>query len=101
MLTSFRQLYWGGTATGSPSWRGTDEPEEGEEEQDEDGVLIQSGAKLWRLTWCSWRQRGGGPGGAVAAACRDLVDVFPLKHRHRCWFPDVVGVTQPELDDIP
>lgn len=28
MLTSFSPLYWGGTATGRPSWRGTDEPEE-------------------------------------------------------------------------
>lgn len=26
MLTSFNPLYWGGTATGRPSWRGTDEP---------------------------------------------------------------------------
>lgn len=53
------------------------------------------------LTWCSWRQRGGGPGGAVAASCRDLVDVFPLKHGDHRWFPDVVGVTQTELEETP
>lgn len=54
-----------------------------------------------RLTWCSWGQRGGGPGGAVAASCRHLVNAFPLKHRHHARFPHVVGVTQTELDDIP
>lgn len=34
MLTSFSPLYWGGTATGRPSWRGTDEPGKKEMEQD-------------------------------------------------------------------
>lgn len=35
----------------------------------------------------------------MAASCRDLVDVFPLKHGDHCWFPDMVGVTQTELKD--
>lgn len=59
------------------------------------------GGWFGHLTWCSWGQRGGGPGGAVAASRRDLVDVFPLEHRHRRGLPHVVGVAQAQLDDIP
>lgn len=50
------------------------------------------------LTWCSWRHRRCRPGSAVAASSRDLVDMFPLQHRHHGGLPDMVGVSKTQLD---
>lgn len=35
----------------------------------------------------------------MAAAGRDLVDVFPLQHGHHAGLSDVVGVSQTQLEE--
>lgn len=97
-LQSFKVLYCGGTDWGRPSLKFPEPPGDQQWQIESRACFFKCVAGVRVVTWVFYGGRRRGPRWAVAAASRDLSDVFTLEGSYECGLLYWVGVSKAKLE---